>query len=111
MPASALALTGRGSAVSACSACAMVLLHRVDRWRAVADLVDRERSGLLPVHPRRAHRHARQRHALDLGALAQQPVHRRDGNMTADHIAVDERQRSEEHTSELQSLMRISYAV
>src|SRR3546814_10741703 len=33
------------------------------------------------------------------------------GHLTLVDLAVEQRQRSEEHTSELQSLMRISYAV
>src|SRR3546814_6909408 len=43
------------------------------------------------------------------------PVAHHDGNYTADEATLDrlegEGRRSEEHTSELQSLMRISYAV
>src|SRR3546814_7751439 len=38
-------------------------------------------------------------------------VHRVNGFLTAYRIAVDREKRSEEHTSELQSLMRNSYAV
>src|SRR3546814_8716537 len=52
-----------------------------------------------PVQPRR--------HLLDVGRLAGAVV-------ALDHdppVARETRQRSEEHTSELQSLMRISYAV
>src|SRR3546814_1401960 len=44
-----------------------------------------------------------------VGALDQhEHIHRRNGGGV---IVVDDRGRSEEHTSELQSLMRISYAV
>src|SRR3546814_9177709 len=48
--------------------------------------------------------HARTGLVLDL-------LHRRLGRQAAAHRAVHAPHRSEEHTSELQSLMRISYAV
>src|SRR3546814_9790521 len=44
---------------------------------------------------------------VDLGRVAQQPT--RDPSMT--QMTFGDAERSEEHTSELQSLMRISYAV
>src|SRR3546814_3902599 len=59
------------------------------------------------VRARRAHRPGRARRGR------QRPVHRGDGGVAA--VAhgrrVPRHRRSEEHTSELQSLMRISYAV
>src|SRR3546814_9240675 len=67
--------------------------HCIGLRRLSADLVNCERFGLEARHAGRAHRHARQGDAGDIGTLAEQPV------------------RSEENTSELQSLMRISYAV
>src|SRR3546814_4419387 len=50
--------------------------------------------------------------AYDRGRRASGPLSRADrGCGTSDMQAVERRTRSEEHTSELQSLMRISYAV
>src|SRR3546814_3004262 len=43
--------------------------------------------------------------------VARRPVRIEDGRAALDHAINDLFQRSEEHTSELQSLMRISYAV
>src|SRR3546814_1528946 len=66
----------------------------------------------------------RDRARADDGAGGERPCHRGvrkqpaeiEGHVDAcvrfaEGLAIDERQRSEEHTSELQSLMRISYAV
>src|SRR3546814_5976056 len=55
----------------------------------------------VPAQPGR--RAIRGRTSIDTGRNAFEP--------TAPYIVMDRRPRSEEHTSELQSLMRISYAV
>src|SRR3546814_8127943 len=47
----------------------------------------------------------------DEGETIRVPVAHHDGNYFADDETLDRLERSEEHTSELQSLMRISYAV
>src|SRR3546814_2295788 len=57
-------------------------------------------AGPRDVHRMSAH--------LDLEPLH---AHRRAGHVAARRLADQRRVRSEEHTSELQSLMRISYAV
>src|SRR3546814_9704629 len=56
----------------------------------------------------RSGRHGRGPH---LSLLQQQGSHRGRGRKTRPRILPDHAPRSEEHTSELQSLMRISYAV
>src|SRR3546814_4826532 len=70
--------------------------------------------------PHRPHRAAGRRGRCDqlrLRALCAEPaghrvVHRTEDPGRADHLGpADRAARSEEHTSELQSLMRISYAV
>src|SRR3546814_8577049 len=53
-------------------------------------------------------RHAAQNRRVDRPALDQQRRHLRNPDVDRDMLR---QQRSEEHTSELQSLMRISYAV
>src|SRR3546814_5661018 len=63
------------------------------------DRVDQHRHGVQIAH--------RLRHRAAEGALAAEARRRIDRRLRADRA----RQRSEEHTSELQSLMRISYAV
>ena len=67
------------------------LFDRVDLGRPVADLVDRERSGLLAEHAGRARRHAGQGDALDVRALGQEADHRTDRYMALDHVTVDQR--------------------
>src|SRR3546814_6293152 len=49
-------------------------------------------------------------HALEQQAIAGD-LHRLAGPQVGHHLGLPHRDRSEEHTSELQSLMRISYAV
>src|SRR3546814_3924570 len=68
-----------------------------------------QRVGQLPGRPRQREPAARQFPPWEqlAGVLL---ARRRDVRM-ADDIAARDRMRSEEHTSELQSLMRISYAV
>src|SRR3546814_2627922 len=71
-------------------------------FRSVADAADVQGPAKQPRHPARAqHQHAHR-------DQPQPEKHRPDGpQLAADEVE----QRSEEHTSELQSLMRISYAV
>src|SRR3546814_11672634 len=62
------------------------------------------RAGDEPFHPVGVERHA-------LGGLDHQPKYRRHGVLAIFAGQAAGGDRSEEHTSELQSLMRISYAV
>src|SRR3546814_2746934 len=64
----------------------------------------------LRAHPAHGKLHVAQLRREDV--FGRQPVRAGNGNITAPgEILGNRRQRSEEHTSELQSLMRISYAV
>src|SRR3546814_6640750 len=93
-----------------------------DRWRFIHRLlglsrvVDRRRAAhrlrklaaLAALRSRSCGRLHPQRRCTD----AVYPLHRTQGGLAmADSAATPHGQRSEEHTSELQSLMRISYAV
>src|SRR5215831_8118250 len=63
--------------------------RRIDLGLTVRDLVDLQRAGLVAGHPRRPHRHPRQRDPNDLRLLGKQPVDDLDRDVTADDIAAD----------------------
>src|SRR3546814_2037363 len=91
--------------------------QRGARESAAAAPIERAHQRLDLGHGGRRHRQfsdaepEQHRHRLGFGGKA--AAHARPAAMdrTAAHRLVDQPQRSEEHTSELQSLMRISYAV
>src|SRR3546814_8374026 len=62
----------------------------------------------VDAHPGRGARHITLRHHDEVGG---EPVDRRVDSEARLDVGADIQTRSEEHTSELQSLMRISYAV
>src|SRR3546814_6833884 len=88
-----------------------------------SDLFYRVRTAVWHFHPRRPARHSRHRYSTNVARLVTEKscdmLHRHMAldRIAADHGRVARRQlvghaiRSEEHTSELQSLMRLSYAV
>src|SRR3546814_8694889 len=75
---------------------------------AEADIEDRPHGGEDPARRRDRRQVERGEPAIAIAAVRQKPHQAADQN---DGRNGDERPRSEEHTSELQSLMRISYAV
>src|SRR3546814_1395421 len=82
-----------------------------DRMRGAPDTVD---AAALAVGEPAGHRHHPARRAETLEPAVEPPQqHRKPQRGGKPHRQVAQRghQRSEEHTSELQSLMRISYAV
>src|SRR3546814_9401847 len=81
-----------------------------ERAEAAANAVHpvRARDGRVAV-PQRKERRCDHRGGADRAGRAAKPAH--PGEAERDRICLAERGRSEEHTSELQSLMRISYAV
>src|SRR3546814_7033331 len=81
--------------------------------RVVRGEIERQRGDLLrlPQPPHRLARAKRRQRAVEIAGRTQAIVERRGFDRAgADRVAADAL-RSEEHTSELQSLMRISYAV
>src|SRR3546814_5157156 len=70
-------------------------------------LLDVRSAGVVEADHRRADFHRHVHDLADLLGMAFRQRSAEDGKILAEH----EHQRSEEHTSELQSLMRISYAV
>src|SRR3546814_1330030 len=94
---------------------AVLVAHR---GRAVGGEEDRavevDHVAELPEHERRRRGQARAAHVADhhpLAKLARAPGHQQAFGEAAALVELDVDDRSEEHTSELQSLMRISYAV
>src|SRR3546814_10741683 len=88
--------------VTGVQTCALPICHVSRRDRRAGRYGGAVRAAAAPLHPGAA--------ARDPGALAAPPRH--DGKPQGRcAVAVGAAARSEEHTSELQSLMRISYAV
>src|SRR3546814_2121688 len=94
-------------------------VHRqpLQRWQRVAASGEADRETIViaddgDVERVAVEQHRDRIHRLQLGAIQIQPLLRRND---IGHDQIEDRrqmrERSEEHTSELQSLMRISYAV